>query len=37
MTASEWYALELLRRIDNIIQQLENMQHVLGSLEDEEE
>ena len=36
MTASDWYALELLWRIDNIIQQLENMQHVLGPLEDEE-
>lgn len=37
MTASEWYALELLWRIDNIIQQLENMQHVLDQLEDVEE
>lgn len=37
MTASEWYALELLRRIDNIIKQLENMQHVLSQLEEEEE
>ena len=36
MTASDWYALELLWRIDNIIQHLENMQHIIGPLEEEE-